>query len=74
MKYARGPMRVVGNRTTRKNNNKNKTTNIIYDQNSMYIIERIITKSNSHQIKTKTKQFNVFFIRKDMGLVPNSTG
>ena len=34
-------------------------------------VSKIITKSNSHQIKTKTKQFNLYFIRKDMGPVPN---
>ena len=71
MKYARGPMRVVGNRTTRKNNNKNKTTNIIYDQNSMSIIKNKITKSSSHQIKTKTQQY---LIREDMRPVLNATG
>ena len=67
-------MEVVDNRTTRKDNNKNQTINIIYDQNSMSVKEKIITKSNSHQIKTKTKQFNLWFIRKDMGPVPNATG
>ena len=30
-------------------------------------------KTNSHEIKTKTKQLNLYFIRKDMGLVPNLT-
>ena len=67
-------MKVVDNRTTRKDNNINQITNIIYDKNLMSIIEKIITKSNSQQIKTKTKQYNVCFIRKDMRLVPNATG
>ena len=47
----RGPMKVVDNMITRKDNNKYQTTNIIYDQNSISIIDKIITKSNSHQIK-----------------------
>ena len=46
-------MNVVVNRTTRKDNNKYKTTNIIYDKKSVAIINIIITKSNSHQIKPK---------------------
>ena len=44
-------MNVVDKRTTRKENNKYQTTNIIYDQNSMAI--NIIIKSTSHQIKPK---------------------
>ena len=40
----------------------------------MSIRKKIVTKSNSHQIKTKTKQFDLYFIRKYMGLVPNATG
>ena len=32
----------------------------------MSIIKKIITKSNSLQLKTKTKQFNPYFIRKSM--------
>ena len=54
-------MNVVDKRATRKDNNKNKTTTIIYDQ-------------NSHQIKTKTKRFYLFFIKKDIGSVSNATG
>ena len=41
----------VDNRTTRKENNKYQTTNIFYDQNTISIINKIKTKSNSHQIK-----------------------
>ena len=67
-------MKVLDNKTTRKDNNKYQTTNINYDQNSMSTIKKIITKSNSHQIKTKTKQFNLYFIGNDMKLVPNATG
>ena len=33
-------MKVVDNRTTSKDNNKNQTTNIIYDQNAMFIIKK----------------------------------
>ena len=46
------------NKATLKNNNKNQTTNTIYDQNSMAIINIIITKSNSHQIKLKQNNLN----------------
>ena len=44
---------MVDNMITRKDNNKYETTNIIYDQNSISIINKIIKKSNSHQIKPK---------------------
>ena len=46
-------MNVVDNMTTRKHNNKYQTTIIIYDQNSISVINKMITKSNSHQIKSK---------------------
>ena len=47
-------MNVVDNRTTRKAHNKYQTTNIIYDQDWMSIINKMTTKpSNSHQIKPK---------------------
>ena len=46
-------MNVVDNMTTRKHNNKYQTTIIIYDQNSISVIKKMITKSNSHQIKSK---------------------
>ena len=46
-------MKVVNDKTTRKDNNKNQTTNIIYDQNSISVINKIVTKSNSDQIKSK---------------------
>ena len=36
----------------------------------MSVIKKIITKSNSHQIKTKTKQLNLYFVKKDMSPVP----
>ena len=67
-------MKVVDNRNTRKNKNKNQTTNNIYDHNPMSVIKKIILKSLSHPMKTKTKQFNIYFIRKDMGPNPNATG
>ena len=51
--HPRGPMSVIDNRTTRKDNNKYQTTNIIYNQNSISIIKEIITTSNPHQIKPK---------------------
>ena len=56
--HARGPMKVADNSTTRKDINKNQTKNIFYDQKSMSIIKKFI-KSNSYQIKTKTKQINL---------------
>ena len=65
-------MKVVDHRTTRKDNNINQTTNIINDQNSMSIIKKIITKSKLYQIKTKTKQFDLYFIRKYMRPVSNA--
>ena len=34
-------MKIVDNRATRKDNNKNQTTNIIYDQNSNKIYNKI---------------------------------
>ena len=40
----------------------------------MSLIKKVITKSNSRKIKTKTKQFDLYFIGKEMGLVPNATG
>ena len=46
-------MNVVVIRTTRKDNKKYQTTNIIYDQKSVVVINKIITKSNLHQIKPK---------------------
>ena len=46
-------MNVVYNKTTRKDINKYQTANTIYDQNSMAIINKIVTKSNSQQIKNK---------------------
>ena len=46
-------MKVVDNRTTRKDNNKNQTTDIFYAENSVSVIKKIITKSNSHQMKPK---------------------
>ena len=59
-------MIVVDDRTTRKNNNKYQTTNIIYDQNSNEI------KLASD--KTSKKQFNLYVIRKDMGPVLSAIG
>ena len=62
-------MKVVDNRNTRMDNNKNQTTNIIYDQNSMSTIEKII-KSNSHQIKTKRKHLTYDSLEKIWYLSP----
>ena len=56
-------MNVVDNRTTRKDNNKYQTTSLIYDQNSMAIITKII-KSNSHQIKLKRNNLTYNSIEK----------
>ena len=55
----RVPLNVVDNRTTKKDNNKYQKTSIIYNQNAMSIINKIITKSNS--IKIKTKQNNLTY-------------
>ena len=44
-------MKVVYNRTTRKDNNKNQTTNIIDDQNSMSIIKNHSRTSPDVQFK-----------------------
>ena len=68
-------MNVVDNMTTRKDNNKYQKTNIIYDQNSISIINKIKTKSNSHQKKSKQNNlYNLYVIRKNMETVLNATG
>ena len=46
-------MNVVDKKTTRKDINKYQTANTIHDQNSMTTVNKFVTKSNSHQIKTK---------------------
>ena len=46
-------MNVVDNMTTRTDNNKYQTTNNIDNQNSISGINKIITKSDSQQIKSK---------------------
>ena len=52
-------MKVIDNMTPKKDNIKYQTTNIIYDQNSISIINKIITKSsNSHQINSKVNNLN----------------
>ena len=48
MKPSYRAVKLIDDRTTRKNNNTNQTTNIIYDQNSMSTIKKIIKKSNLH--------------------------
>ena len=63
-------MKVVDNRSTRRDNNKNETTNIFYDQNSMSIIEKITLKSNSHQIKTKKNNLTYDSLEKIWDLSP----
>ena len=65
-------MNVVDNRTTRKDKNKYQTTNIIYDQNLMFIINKIITKSNSHQIKPKQNNLTYTSLEKNLGPVLNA--
>ena len=67
-------MKVVDNRTTRKDNNKNQTTNIIYDHNSMSILKKNHNKIKLASDKNQTTEFNLYFNRKDMGLVHNTTG
>ena len=73
-------MKFVDNRTTEKNKNKSQTTNIIYEKKSNKSIvknnnqiynKQIITKSNSHQLKTKTVKRD--FIREEIGHVSNAT-
>ena len=46
-------MKVVDDRTTSKDNDKNQTTNIIYDQNSMFIKK---LKQNQTRIRWKQKR------------------
>ena len=62
-------MQVVDNRNNRQENKKNQTTSLIYDQNSMSVIKKITKISNSHQIKIKTKQFNLNY-KKEYGTCP----
>ena len=57
-------MNVVDNMTTRKDNKKHKTTNITYDQNSISIINKIITKSNSNQINSKQNNLTYTYLEK----------
>ena len=68
-------MNVIDNRINRNENSKYQTTNTIYDQNLMAIINKII-KSNSHQIKTKQSNliFDLYLIWNDMRPVLNATG
>ena len=71
-------MNVVDNRTTRKDKNKYPTTKIIYDQNSMAIINKIITVSDWHQIKPEINNSTFNSIEKiwnlsSMRLVNKST-
>ena len=70
-------MNTVDNRTTRKDNKKYQTTNLIYDQNSMAIINKI-RKSNSHQIKPKQNNLTYTLLEKvgdlfSMRLINRST-
>ena len=67
-------MKIVDNRTTREDNNKNQTTNIIYDQNSMSMIKIYQNKNKIAADKTKAKPFDLYFLRKEMGPVPIATG
>ena len=61
----RGPINVVDNRTTSKDNNKNQTTNIICDQNSMSIIKKIIiTKLKLNQKKPIQNKIAYFSLEK----------
>ena len=57
-------MIVVNNRTTKKDNNKYQTTNVIYDKTSMSLNNKIITKSNSHQIKPKRNNLTYTSLKK----------
>ena len=56
--------------TNRKDNKKIKQQTLV--KTRIVHIEKIITKSTSHQIKPK-KQIKLYFIKKDMGPVPDST-
>ena len=67
-------MNVVDNRNTKKGNNKYQTTNIMYDKNSISIINKIITKSKSHQIKPEQNNLTYAPIEKNMGHVLNANG
>ena len=62
---------VVDNRTTKKDDNKNYTS-CLRPKLDVYN-KKVITESNSHHIKTKLKQLNLYITRKDMRLVLDGT-
>ena len=66
-------MNIVANMTTRKNNEKSKHKHYLRPKLVVYNNKKN-KKINFHQIKTKTKQFNLYFIRKDMAPIPYATG
>ena len=61
-------MKLVVNRTTRKDKSKNQITNIKYDQNSMSIFKKIRTKSNAYQIKPKQNKLTYTSLEKTWDL------
>ena len=65
-------MNVVHEMTARKKKNQNQISTLLTKTRCLF--KKIITKSNSHQIKPKQKQVNLCFNRKDMGSVLNATG
>ena len=66
-------MNVADSMTNRKDNNKYQTTNIIYDQNSISIINKITTNTNSHKIKSKQKNLTYTSLE-NIEPVLNATG
>ena len=65
-------MNVVDDMTTRKDNNKYQTTNIIFDQNSISIINKVITKSNS--VKSEQNYLTYTWLEKNVESVLNANG
>ena len=65
-------MNVVNNMRTGKDYNKYQTTKVVYDQNSISIIYKIITKSKLHQIKSK-RNILTYTSLKNMEPVLNET-
>ena len=58
-------MKIVDNMTTMKDNKKSNNKHHLRPKLDVSN-KKTITKSNSHQIKTETKQFNLYFLKKKM--------
>ena len=55
-------MKIVDNKTAIKDNKKSNNKHYLLAKLDVYNEKKILTKSISHQIKTKTKQVNQYFI------------